>query len=188
MMTTCKIRLNLLPIRKLCAKSQIVDRGRSNCAILCNHNFYWLATGELWMTKRYVSMGLTAILAVVLIAGFGSAGTVGAQSATAAPTSAVAIKIGLVTDVGHVDDKGFNQSRWEGVQAVGTALGVPTEYLESNSASDYATNINALLNKGDNVIVTVGFNLQQATGDAAKANPNVLFIGVDQDQGTDPTA
>jgi len=140
------------------------------------------------MTKRYVSMGLTAILAVVLIAGFGSAGTVGAQSATAAPTSAVAIKIGLVTDVGHVDDKGFNQSSWEGVQAVGTALGVPTEYLESNSASDYATNINALLNKGDNVIVTVGFNLQQATGDAAKANPNVLFIGVDQDQGTDPTA
>ena len=127
------------------------------------------------MNKRFSSMCLAATAAIAAVSVFTAPGHVGAQAA--------ALKVGLVTDVGHVDDKSFNQSTWEGLQAVGKTLNVPVEYLETNDATDYANNINALLDKGDNVIVTVGFNLADATIKAAKANPKVSFIGVDQFQG-----
>jgi len=96
------------------------------------------------------------------------------------------LKIGLVTDVGRVTDGGFNQSSWEGTKAAADGLKLPSEYIETTDPSDYANNINALLDKGDNVIITVGFNLADATTKAAQANPNVLFIGVDEDQSGGP--
>ncbi len=128
------------------------------------------------MFKRYSVMCSGLILAVAALAVFTSPAQVSAQ--------ATSLKIGLVTDVGHVDDRGFNQSTWEGVQAAAKELNLPAEYIETNDATDYATNINALLDKGDNVIVTVGFNIADAATKAAQANPKVVFIGVDQFQGT----
>ena len=47
-------------------------------------------------------------------------------------------------------------------------------------ASDYATDIQGFVDQGYNIIVTVGFNLTTDTLKAAKANPNIWFIGVDQ--------
>lgn len=144
------------------------------------------------MTKRYVTLGLAVLVAALMVAGLGGTGTAGAQSATPAATMAMMtvpanLKVGLVTDVGRVTDGGFNQSTWEGTQAAGKELNLPTEYIETTDPSDYANNINALLDKNDNVIITVGFNLADATTKAAQANPNVLFIGVDQDQSGGPT-
>jgi len=91
-------------------------------------------------------------------------------------------KIGLVTDVGHVDDGSFNQSSWEGVQATAKALNVDAEYIETTDPTDYANNIKTLIDKGDNIIVTVGFAIGDATIKAAQANPKVWFIGIDQFQ------
>lgn len=141
------------------------------------------------MAKRFLTLGLAATVAAMMLAGFGGSGAAGAQSATPAATMAAPtnIKIGLVTDVGHVDDGSFNQSTWEGTQAAAKALNLPAEYIETNDPSDYGTNINALLNKGDNVIITVGFNLAADTVKAAQSNPDVLFIGIDQDQSGGPT-
>src|ERR1700694_2530770 len=122
------------------------------------------------MNRRYsVICSLTALTLAAMVVFSGPRAT---------SAQATAIKIGLVTDVGHVDDRGFNQSTWEGVQAIAKTLNVPAEYLEPADASDYATDISALLDKGDNVIVTVGFNLADATIKAATANPKVIFIGV----------
>jgi basic membrane protein A len=88
--------------------------------------------------------------------------------------------VGLVTDVGQVDDKSFNQSAWDGVQAVGSSLGVDVDYIETQAAKDYATNIGLFADSGCDVIVTVGFALGEATAIAAAENPDVDFIGVDQ--------
>jgi basic membrane protein A len=90
--------------------------------------------------------------------------------------------IGLVTDVGQVDDKSFNQSAWEGVQKAGTDLGAQVKYIETKDAKDYGTNIELFANQGYDIIVTVGFALGQATLDEAAKYPDIKFIGVDQFQ------
>lgn len=90
--------------------------------------------------------------------------------------------VGLVTDVGEVDDKSFNQAAWEGVKLAGEDLDVHVEFIETNDAKDYATNIALFADNGYDVIVTVGFGLGDATVEAAAKYPNINFIGVDQFQ------
>lgn len=92
------------------------------------------------------------------------------------------LKIGLVTDVGKVDDKSFNQSAWEGVQQAEKELGAEVKYVETTDPKDYAKNIEQFANSNYNVIVTVGFGLGEATTAAARKYPNIKFIGVDQAQ------
>jgi basic membrane protein A len=110
-----------------------------------------------------------------------------APAATAAPAAeAPAFKIGLVTDVGRVNDRSFNQSAWEGVLKAQADLGLTDDdvkYIETQDAKDYADNMAQFIDAGYNVIVTVGFALGDATIQAAKNNPDILFIGVDQFQG-----
>ena len=91
-------------------------------------------------------------------------------------------RIGLVTDVGEVDDRSFNQSAWEGAQAAAELLGGEADYIETRAAADYADNIAEFAENGYDVIVTVGFALGQATQLAAAEYPDVLFVGVDQFQ------
>lgn len=91
--------------------------------------------------------------------------------------------VGLVTDVGEIDDKSFNQSAWEGVLRAETELGAQVDFIETQDAKDYATNIGLFADNGYDVIVTVGFALGTATLEAAAKYPNVQFIGVDQFQG-----
>lgn len=110
-----------------------------------------------------------------------------AAGGDAAAAPATDIKIGLVTDVGRVNDRSFNQSAWEGVIQAGTALGLTEgdgfKYIETQDAKDYADNIQQFIDAGFPVIVTVGFALGEATATAAVANPDIYFIGVDQFQG-----
>jgi len=90
--------------------------------------------------------------------------------------------IGLVTDVGQVDDKSFNQSAWNGVLKAQDEYGAFVNYVETTDANDYADNIILFTEKGYDVIVTVGFALQPATLEAAAEYPEIDFIGVDQFQ------
>ena len=93
------------------------------------------------------------------------------------------LRVGLVTDVGKVDDRSFNQSAWEGVQCAQKNLGfTDIKFIETQQSTDYAANIDQFVSDNYDVIVTVGFLLGPATIDAAKANPNIKFIGVDQAQ------
>ncbi len=88
--------------------------------------------------------------------------------------------VGLVTDVGEVDDKSFNQSAWEGAQLAEEELGAIVNYIETKDGKDYGANIALFADKGYDVIVTVGFAMGEATGIAAGEYPDVDFIGVDQ--------
>jgi basic membrane protein A len=91
--------------------------------------------------------------------------------------------IGLVTDVGRVDDKSFNQSAWEGAQQAAEALGAAeVNYVETTNATDYAANIDLFAGQGYDIIVTVGFAMGEATAAAAATYPDIDFIGVDQFQ------
>ena len=120
------------------------------------------------------------LLAVVMIASLILSACGGATEADCAEEDVLCV--GLVTDVGEVDDKSFNQSAWEGVQQAGEELDAVVNYVETKDAKDYAANMQLFIDKGYDVIVTVGFALGTATTEAAAANPDVLFIGVDQGQ------
>ena len=110
------------------------------------------------------------------------AGSAPAGSAPAASGPATsALKIGLVTDVGRLDDKNFNQFSWEGAQDGASKIGAPAPKSAVSAVSaDIAKNIQAFVDQKFDVIVTVGFAAGADTIKAAKANPTIKFIGVDQ--------
>jgi basic membrane protein A len=88
-----------------------------------------------------------------------------------------------VTDTGGVDDRSFNQTAFKGLQDAATELGgdFDDNVLESTSEADFTPNIQALIDRDCDMIVTVGFLLGDATAEAAEANPDQLFAIVDND-------
>jgi basic membrane protein A len=84
-----------------------------------------------------------------------------------------------VTDVGGVDDKGFNQIAFEGAERAAADLGLTAEVLESSSDADYETNIQSFIEKDCSLIVTVGFLLGDATAASAAANADQQFAIID---------
>lgn len=137
-----------------------------------------------------VTLCLLAALALVACGETATPATSGTTAAAAQPTSGAVVtggaasgktlKVGLVTDIGQLNDKSFNAAAWAGVQQAGKDLGATTKAIETKATSDYAKNISQFLDDKYDVIVTVGFLMQDATLAAAKANPTVKFIGVDQ--------
>jgi len=109
------------------------------------------------------------------LAALATAAVIGAG--TTAP--AAAFTACQVTDTGGVDDKGFNQTAWKGMQDAQKALGVEAKLLESKAETDYEPNINSFLTAKCDIIITVGFLLGDATKKAAEANPDVKFSIVD---------
>jgi basic membrane protein A len=101
---------------------------------------------------------------------------------TEAPTQA-ATKwvVGVVTDVGTLDDKNFNQFSYEGAKLGAADIGaaVPKAIVPAGS-SEYKADIQTQIDQGANIIVTVGYAIGNDTIAAAKANPSIWFIGVDQ--------
>jgi len=90
--------------------------------------------------------------------------------------------VGLVTDVGGIDDNSFNQSTWEGVKQAENDLGAVVQYIETTDSKDYDKNIAKFADAKYDVIVTVGFAMGEATVAAARQYPDVKFIGIDQNQ------
>jgi basic membrane protein A and related proteins len=122
------------------------------------------------MHKRvYAVLGLVIVAAMLLTACGGAA----------TPAPAGPPKVCQVTDVGGIDDKSFNATAWKGVTDAQAQLGVEGKYLESQQQTDYEKNINAFVEEGCDLIVTVGFLLGDATKAAAEANTGVKFSIVD---------
>ena len=126
---------------------------------------------------------INLFLAFVMIAALVLTACGGSKTPTEADCAkADVLCVGLVTDVGEVDDKSFNQSAYEGVKQAGTELGALVNYVETKDAKDYGTNIALFAEKKYDVIVTVGYALGDATIQAATTYPDIKFIGVDQFQ------
>ena len=85
----------------------------------------------------------------------------------------------MVSDSGGFDDKSFNQLGFEGLKEASDEIGVTPITVESNAETDFAPNIQSLVDQGCDIIVTVGFALSAATLEAAEANPDVEFALID---------
>jgi basic membrane protein A and related proteins len=92
------------------------------------------------------------------------------------------IKVGLVTDIGGLNDRSFNQSANEGLKRAAGELGVQTRALISKSNRDYVPNLSTLANQRYDVVIAVGFLMAEATNTVAKRFPNVKFAIIDFSQ------
>ena len=106
---------------------------------------------------------LALVLALCMIFALAACG----QSAAPAASSAK-IKVGMVTDVGGVNDKSFAEDP-----------SFEVNYLESKTDADYQTNINTFIDEGYDLIICVGYMLADATREAAEANPDQKFAIID---------
>lgn len=141
--------------------------------------------------KKVVAIVLAAAMGSSLVAcGSSSASSAPAASAAAstaagsaaAPAIGETIKVGMVTDVGGVNDKSFNQTSWEGLQALAAEdPSFEVSYLESKTDADYSANLEAFLDEDYDLIISVGYMLADATRAAAEANPEQKFAIIDDD-------
>ena len=94
--------------------------------------------------------------------------------------------IAMVTDVGGIDDKSFNQSAWEGIQKFGKDNGLKKgnggyDYLQSESDADYNQNLNNLIRRDFDLVFGVGFMMGDAIGEIANENPDAMLALIDSE-------
>jgi basic membrane protein A len=140
------------------------------------------------LSKRllWLVAALVATLALVA-AGCGgddeeSSGTTDTAAATGGETggaAAEAIKVCLVTDIGGLNDRGFNSLANDGLERAKSELGVETRVLESKSDADYIPNLSECAEQGSDLVISVGFLMGEATLKAAQEYPDVNFAIVD---------
>ncbi|MDY4760997.1 BMP family lipoprotein [Streptococcus thoraltensis] len=128
------------------------------------------------MNKKIVGIGLASV-AVLTLAACGNRG--GSKSGG----DDAKLKVAMVTDTGGVDDKSFNQSAWEGLQAWGKDNGLKKgkgfDYFQSTSESDYANNLDTAISSGYQLVFGIGFALHDAIEKTANDNPDTNFVIID---------
>jgi basic membrane protein A len=133
-----------------------------------------------WLRRGWLKP-LASLSAAALVAGAGVAATgttaVAAGKHNAATSHFLACE---VTDTGGINDRSFNASAYQGLKVAAKAIsGLTYRYLGSTSTSDYTPNINTFIGEHCGIIITVGFDMANATEAAAKAHPSQKFAIVD---------
>ena len=142
------------------------------------------------MKKRKFGLVLTSVLAASAI--LGACGAKDEEKPAKENENATsgennkeeAFSVAMVTDVGGVDDKSFNQSAWEGVQAYGKEHGLEQgeggfDYLQSKSDADYETNLNNLIRRDFDLVFGIGYMMADAVEAIATENPDNNFALID---------
>jgi basic membrane protein A len=134
--------------------------------------------------KGKTSKVLAVLLALMLILAFVPACSPEEEPAeeptTEEPSEEVTVKAAMVTDVGGLGDKSFNDLSYQGLQRAEEELGVEIEVLESKEITDYQSNIDQLANAGYSPIFAVGFLMTDTVKELAPQYPDTLFGGVDE--------
>jgi basic membrane protein A len=107
-------------------------------------------------------------------------------STTAASSSGSGFKVGLVTDIGGLNDHGFNHLSYEGLLQAESQLGVKGTVLQSNSGADYVPNISRLAAAGNKLVIAVGFLMAAPLQQVALKYPGTHFAIIDSPGGTAP--
>ena len=123
---------------------------------------------------------LAAVTAVALLA----AGCGGSDSGSSTPAAGSGgggkvFKIGLVTDIGGLDDKSFNHLAFVGIQRAKSQLGIDFKVLESHQESEYVPNLQSLAAAHYDLVIAVGFLMDGAIKQVAKAFPTTNFAIID---------
>ena len=131
------------------------------------------------MNKKLVGLGVVSLAALT----FAACSSRTSNSSSSSESSDSAVKAAIITDVGGVDDRSFNQSAWEGLTAWGEENGLKENtdytYFQSASESDYVTNLDSAVSGGYNLVFGIGFALESAIAEVAPNNPDTKYVIVD---------
>jgi basic membrane protein A and related proteins len=125
------------------------------------------------------------ILVALLVLGMGvvaACGSDDSSSKSSGSSSAPAkkkIKIAMVTDIGGLNDRGFNALAYKGLKQAKAELGADIRVLTSKSNADYVPNLSTLARQKYDLVIAVGFLMGDATAKVAKSFPGVKFAIID---------
>jgi basic membrane protein A len=137
------------------------------------------------VTQRLLRLLMIAALVVgpIGIAACGSDDDESSGGAAKSTPAAKKIKIGLVTDIGGLNDRSFNALAYKGLQKAKADLGADIRVLSSKQNSDYVPNLSALARQKFDLIVANGFLMAESVEKVAKSFPTVNFAIIDVSQG-----
>ncbi len=155
------------------------------------------------MTGRIRPIGLLSLALAALAMGVAACGSSKSSSSSSTTSSAAAapatssttsassssgsgFKVGLVTDIGGLNDHGFNHLSYQGLLQAESQLGVKGTVLQSTSGSDYVPNLTRLAQAGNKLVIAVGFLMAAPLQQVATKYPNVHFAIIDSPGGTAP--
>jgi basic membrane protein A len=129
-------------------------------------------------------LGLGAVVSGCGSSNSSSGGSGSSGSSSSSGSSKKSIKVGLVTDIGGLQDRSFNQLANEGVQRAQKDLGVQIRVLTSKSNGDYVPNLSSLAQQKYDLVIGVGFLMADAMDTVASKFPSTKFAIIDVDQST----
>lgn len=132
-------------------------------------------------------VSLTAVTVTATACGSQS----GTETGTAGGQAGSQQKVGVVLGTGGENDKSFNEYTLKGAREGAEAAGLGFSYVSPTSNSDFEKNIETQISEGANLIVSVGFQMGDATAAMARKYPDVKFVIIDyayaaENGGTDP--
>jgi basic membrane protein A len=138
------------------------------------------------VNSKFMRLLLIAMLTLGLATIVGACGDDEEEGGGAEPAAteeaAEPIKVGMVTDIGGLDDRSFNQSAYEGLKRAESELGAEIRAITSKSNADYVPNLTTLARQQFDLVIAVGFLMGEATEKVANAFPNVNFAIIDYPQ------
>ena len=96
------------------------------------------------------------------------------------------LKIGMVADIGGINDESFNQSAWEGLQQAEKDFGIEVKVIESKQASEYLQNMESLLDEDVDMVIGVGYTMKEDIQKQAENYPDKQFVLIDETYDTIP--
>jgi basic membrane protein A len=125
---------------------------------------------------------LIGLLLAATLCGFGAA--CGGSNDAGSQGGDDTLKVGLLTDQGQLNDRGFNELAYRGLQEAERELGVDGRVVQAASAADYVPNMTSLIRQDYDLIIGVGFAHGDAVTKVAKRFPETKFVIIDVDQTT----
>jgi basic membrane protein A len=126
--------------------------------------------------RRFILPVVVALASVALLAGCAPA----PEKSTASSSPNAGYCARMVTNSGGLQDRSFNQSSWEGLKQAKDKFGIDVRALVSTTETDLAPNVAEAVGSGCQFVLTVGFELADATKADAASNPDIHFSIVDE--------
>ena len=130
--------------------------------------------------KKLAALSLSVVMSVSMLVGCG------VKSTEENSTESSEIKIGMVADMGGINDESFNQSAWEGLQKAEKDLGIEIKVIESKQASEYLQNMESLLDEDVDMVIGVGYAMKEDIQKQAENYPDKQFVLIDETYDTIP--
>jgi len=128
------------------------------------------------------SLALVGVLVLLVAAGCGGGKKSAANTTTAGGNTGKTVKVGLVTDIGGLNDRGFNHLSYVGLLRSERELGIQQRVYQAKSPQEYVPNLSTFASDGYDLTIGVGFTEADAIDTVATDFPDSKFAVVDVSQ------